>query len=209
MPKYLLSLVLLSLCCTLAGCAATNGSTNLSAPPASAVDPKEPPPTGDELPVLIVLEKRTLPYTVGVEAYGPKRIARGVVPEFRPIEPTPEERAILGEEPDDEELLEDLVFYRKPPSAEDGIYPFDNEVTYGSTFMNNSVAGRTLDTNRVSGVGFTEWGNENPPISSFNKSIGSVMPVKQDKQLVSGENKPEYGIGLPAEKAGQASRIDH
>jgi len=75
------------------------------------------PPTGAELPTFGELEP-TLAFNVGVEGAGE---ARGVlvVPIYEKIEPTPEERQILGQK---EELeIDALLFYRPPRGPEHGV----------------------------------------------------------------------------------------
>lgn len=75
-------------------------------------------PIRDELFTAIERE-RTIAASVGVEMREAPRLT--LIPAFQPIEPTPEQRAILGERPDP---LDDLfAFYRPPRGADDGVLP--------------------------------------------------------------------------------------
>jgi hypothetical protein len=76
-------------------------------------------PTLDELPNLS-REDRVLPIKIGIDDRYATRAPR-IVPEFKPVEPTPEERAILGPEPEPE--IDFLALYQPPPSPQRGIDP--------------------------------------------------------------------------------------
>ena len=75
------------------------------------------PPTGAELPTFAELEP-ALAINVGVEGAAD---ARGilVVPIYEKIEPTPEERQILGQKQELE--IDTLLFYRPPRGPEHGV----------------------------------------------------------------------------------------
>lgn len=192
----------------LAGCASGSGAaTDRATAPAGPAD-KSPPPSLAELPDLRVEDTRTIPVLVGVEQYGPRISKRGIIPELRPIEPTPRERAILAGGEEKKPEFDEMVFYQPPRSAEDGVYPFDAQVTYGTIYEIRTVGGRNLDTTQVGGVGFTEWGSGRPTISAFDRRVGGVSTYQPDRRLINNDLGGTYGISEAAYKAGRAPTRD-
>jgi hypothetical protein len=100
----------------LAGCAASGQHSTSTASVA---------PIHDELPNLVIREDRQTSFRAGVLAIGPQPSRRPIVPQFKPIELTDEERVALGEQEkkNDHDLL---AFYTPPRSAEQGVLPFAN-----------------------------------------------------------------------------------
>ncbi len=192
----------------LAGCASGSGAvTDLASAPAGTAENSAPPHRA-ELPDLRVEDTRTIPALVGVEQYGPRISKRGILPELRPVEPTPRERAILAGGEEEKPEFDEMVFYPQPRSAEDGVYPFDAQVTYGTIYEPRTVGSVNLDTTQVGGVGFTEWGNERPAIGSFDRRVGGVSTYQPDRRLINSDLGGTYGISEAAHKARRAPTRD-
>jgi hypothetical protein len=97
-------------------------------------------PTLAELPTFEELESR-LPITVGIEGAlaKPRTI---IVPKYDPIEPTPEERVILGEQ--QELQLDLLAFYRPPRTPEQGVSADSFSMVTGIGGVGGAIVGRCL-----------------------------------------------------------------
>lgn len=113
---------------------AVGGCANANRAAAPAEEVEEPvvtaatpdvAPLHSELPDLAKYNDRSISPRIGVERYTPRAPRERIVPQFKPIELTPAERAVLGE-PKQEPADDLLVFYRPPPSPERGVLPFDS-----------------------------------------------------------------------------------
>ena len=112
---------------------------------------KTTPPTRTELPAFAELEQR-LPIVVGVE--GAARTSRvRIVPDYKPIEPTAEERAILRLPPEPE--LDVLAFYRPQRGPADGVASEAFNARIGIGGLGGPMVGRGAATSRAGtrGVG--------------------------------------------------------
>jgi hypothetical protein len=157
------------------------------------------PPTGAELPSFDEFEP-TLPIDVGVEGAGD---ARGivVVPIYEKIEPTPEERKILGDKP--EPQLDALVLYRPPRGPEHGVSSEAFGVLIGVSGVGGALAGQepAFALYGVSGFAGRHYGIS--PLARSEASVGRSRAVGAEAGL---PWSVEVGEGLPRAPAQHATR---
>lgn len=96
-------------------------------------------PIEDEL-FTIVEHERVIPANVGVERRIGPRVE--LVPEFQPVEPTDEERAILGDQTDPLDQL--FTFYQPAPGSDEGVLPLDGVAAVGTTVYIDPAGGVLL-----------------------------------------------------------------
>ncbi|GEM_PF-3479767 len=109
----------------LAGC--RRGQTSITAAPTL----RELPTDADEAPRMAA--------SIGVEGLPPDRDILPI-PAFKPVEPTPEERKILGEKPP-EPKLDALAFYRPERGIEHGVAPDAFAMLVGTSGRGGTSAG--------------------------------------------------------------------
>lgn len=107
-----------------------------------------PPPHLEELPTFPELDPG-VPARIGVEGaqYTPRK---ALVREYKEVEPTPEEREILGEEREPGADL--LGFYRKQPNVEQGVSPAAVRPWVGHSASTGGVASGLTVTRSAASV---------------------------------------------------------
>ncbi len=93
---------------------------------------RELPSDADEAPRMAAL--------IGVEGR-PSNHEILPIPEFKPVEPTPEERKVLGEQPP-EPKLDALALYRRPRGIEHGVAPDAFAMLVGTSGRGGASVGR-------------------------------------------------------------------
>lgn len=163
-------------------------------------------PTLEELPNLLDPYERKIAAKIDFE--GSRETTRiRIVPEFKPVEPTPEEKAILGE-PRKSVSDELLAFYRPPRGVEHGVSPLEGGAQY-SSFKSYAVEIGVDDT----GGGalyyvFGEAGLHSAPHSI--KREGAVAYDAPGLIIGSGlDHSVRIGYNLPRSKAARAPRLDY
>ncbi len=155
------------------------------------------PPTWAELPTFDELEP-ILPINVGVEGAGADR-GYVIVPKYEKIEPTPEEREILGEKEEPE--LDALVFYRPPRGTEHGVSSEMFEMLTGIAGVGGALVGREFVYIRYGTDGFAgrHYGISVSarPEAGVGRARGRISDVGLPWRMMVGENLPRK----PAQRA--------
>lgn len=175
----------------------------------SAVEPRSEitaAPTLDELPNLKDPYERKIAAKIDFE--GSRETTRiKIVPDFKPVEPTPEEKAILGE-PRKSVSDELLAFYRPPRGPEHGVSPREGGAQYAS--FRAYAVGIDVDPSRggANYYVFGEAGRHALPHSISRE--GAAVYGSQGLIIGYGlDYAVRIGYNPPRSKAERAPRLDY
>jgi hypothetical protein len=125
-------------------------------------------PSRAELPTFAQPEQ-TLTAVVGVE--GVREAPRGViVPQYKKIELTPEEREALGER--EPPIPDALLFYRPPRGPEDGVSPESFQMLTGISGVGGALIGYESASARFGTQGVAGRYSAEYALSRFGASVG-------------------------------------
>ncbi len=159
--------------------------------------PSELPPNAEELPPPSAA-------LVGVEGQ-PRRIVRLPVPAFAPVEPTPEEREILGPEPP-EPVLDVLLFYRPQRGPAQGVMPgFRQPIAERYRDAGGPAVGHEAATLSYSNAGSAGHHAEAYPIRRRAAAAGDLRSATAG---TAGRAGADVGEGPRRRGAKRASRYD-
>ncbi|MFO0838417.1 MAG: hypothetical protein U1D55_07795 [Phycisphaerae bacterium] len=171
----------------LAGCAASGKP---------APRPASPDPTVDELPHIPELQ-RNIPARIGVAGLGNAPRAVLVAP-MPPVEPTAEEKKILGDtEPPP---LQELTLNRPPPGPQQGVYPRYGGIIAGSQSSKggpHSSLGAIrwtsgLQTAGSGGGSFAQGGSRVTSIGSVSSRDRSRADSGRREEIRTGEGRASH-----------------
>lgn len=159
-------------------------------------------PTRAELPTFEEFES-PLPINVGVEGAGD---ARGIVivPLYEKIEPTPEEREILGQKPEVE--IDALVLYRPPRGPEHGVSSEAYGMLIGIGGVGGASAGQEFVVPRYGVYGFAGHHFGTSSLARSEAGMGRARAVSAEAGLPWGA---KVGEGLPRAPAQRESKRFH
>lgn len=157
-------------------------------------------PTLDELPDSRATE-RVLPIRVGVEDRHASRQPR-IVPEFKPVEPTPEERRILGPEP--EPVIDFLALYTP---ARPGIDPHTSgAATVGVGGVGGAFAG--LAPARSPFASYMGLGGVSIGVDFATRVAGLSLLTPRASAGLEPDSRIKVGVDSPTSVAGRHDRVD-
>lgn len=162
-------------------------------------------PTLEELPNLNDPYERKISMKVDYEGSG-KVTHIKLIPDFKPVEPTPAEKAILGEKPKSA-MDELLAFYHPQRGTEHGVSPLAGGAKIGESLDTSVSIGRsrTAGDTRVSVFGMAGYHG------AGNGVMRSGAETYSERGLVIGsgfEHQIRVGYGPPRSKAERALRLD-
>ncbi len=138
-------------------------------------------PSPAELPNFDKEFQSSLAIAVGVEGAGDVRGIR-IVPFYEKIEPTPEERIILGEKPELE--IDALVFYRPQRGPRHGVSTEALQRMTGVSGIGGAAVGLDVTASRYDAVGYA------------GRNFGVTLA-----------KRPNVGVGLTRRRGGEAGQL--
>jgi len=160
------------------------------------------PSAPTELPRFEHLERRGAA-TVAVDDPSGSFTRVRVVPEFKEVKPTPQEKQILGiQEPPKDEFA---ILYRPPPTPERGIDPIGSGLITGTYGLGGADA-RTYG--EVSPILIYGWGGASTAVYPVAARMADVWWPREPTASIGGRDEVLTGIDQKRTVAGRHTRLN-